>query len=567
MNLQDHMGQRSLKLAFLFAAAAAMCGTPLSSQTVEAARVDSLFAAWNGPATPGAAVAVVRNGEIVLERGYGIAQLEHGVRITPSTIFHVASVTKQFTTFAVALLADRGQLTLDDDVRTHIPELPDLGHRITLRHLIHHTSGLRDQWELLALAGWRLDDVITKDHVLALATRQQELNFEPGAEHLYSNMGYTLLAEVVERVGGQPFPVWMAVNVFEPLGMTSTHMHDDHEHVVPGRAYSYRGSGERGWENAVLSYANAGATSLFTTAGDLARWLRNFETSEVGGAGVIDQMRTRGVLTTGDTIPYAFAVVRGEHRGRTTWSHGGADAGFRSMVLHFPDERLGVVVLGNHASFNPARLATEVADVYLGEVHEVGVSRAATGTGSGPVVVNTRLLEAYAGRWEVEDLGTFRLRRVGGALAVDRGDRHVPMVAESESEFRVENARVRFYLDMGGTDRLVVQTGGRELAGRRMAAPTLAESALEAYVGDYFSPELEALYRVAVDGESLVLRHVRHGEIRLDLVDDDLFSGNRWFVGRVAFTRAGDVVDGFRVTGGRVRDVRFVRLGDDALPR
>jgi CubicO group peptidase (beta-lactamase class C family) len=178
-------------------------------QAPEAARVDSLFAEWSQPGSPGAAVAVLRDGEIVLERGYG--QRPAGARRAhhPGTIFHVASVTKQFTTFAVALLAARGELSLDDDVRDHIPELPDLGHRITLRQLIHHTSGIRDQWELLAMAGWRLDDVITKDHVLGLAVRQRELNFTPGSEHLYSNMGYTLLAEVVERVGGLPFPEWM----------------------------------------------------------------------------------------------------------------------------------------------------------------------------------------------------------------------------------------------------------------------------------------------------------------------------------------------------------------------
>lgn len=560
------MSRKALSVAVAFAVTCAVSAAPASSQGDVAARVDSLFAAWTGSGSPGAAVAVLKDGEIVLERGYGSAQLEHGVPITPATIFHVASVTKQFTTFAVALLADRGLLSLDDDVRTHIPELADLGHRVTLRQLIHHTSGVRDQWELLALAGWRLDDVITKHHVLALATRQRALNFEPGTEHLYSNMGYTLLAEVVERAAGRPFPEWMAANVFEPLGMTSTHMHDDHEHVVPGRAYSYRGSAERGWQNAVLSYANAGATSLFTTAGDLARWLRNFETAEVGGMGVIEQMLERGVLTSGDTIPYAFAVVRGEHRGRTTWSHGGADAGFRSMVLHVPEERLGVVVLSNHASFNSDRLAAEVADAFLGDA-DGATPPSGPGSGSERVVVGTRVLEAYAGRWEVEDLGTFRLRRVGGTLTMDLGDRQVPMVAESETEFVVENTRVRFYPGAGGTDRLVVRTGDRELAGRRLPAPALARAELAAYAGDYFSPELEALYRVAVDGTSLVIRHVRHGDIRLEPVDQDLFSGDRWFLNRLAFTRDGEAIAGFRVTGGRVRDVQFVRVPDGVLPR
>jgi CubicO group peptidase (beta-lactamase class C family) len=544
---------------------------PEATRAPEAARVDSLFGAWLQPGSPGAAVAVLRDGEIVLERGYGSAQLEHGVPITPATIFHVASVTKQFTTFAVALLASRGALSLDDDVRDHIPELPDLGHRITLRHLIHHTSGIRDQWELLAMAGWRLDDVITKAHVLGLAVRQRELNFTPGSEHLYSNMGYTLLAEVVERVGGAPFPEWMEGNVFLRLGMTSTHMHDDHQRVVPGRAYSYRGSMEQGWQNAVLSYANAGATSLFTTAGDLARWLRNFETAELGGAAVIEQMRERGVLTSGDTLAYAFAIVRGEQRGRPTWSHGGADAGFRSTVLHMPGEGLGVVVLSNHAAANPARLAAEVADVFLGPADPTAMppvsSAPPTPERRTPVIVPTRLLEAYAGQWEVDRLGVLRLRRDGGSLVVDLDGRRLPLIAESDSTFLVENARVRFLPAPEGVDRLVVQVGDTELPGRRVAPPALDPVALAAYTGDYFSPELETVYRVVTVDGGLVARHVRHGDIALTPVDPDHFAGSQWFFGRVAFDRdEGGVITGFRATGNRVRDLRFVRLADGALP-
>jgi CubicO group peptidase (beta-lactamase class C family) len=545
-------------------------GTVLA-QTAEAERVDALFAEWNDPASPGTAVAVVRNGEIVLERGYGSAQVEHGVPITPTTIFHVASVTKQFTTFAIALLADRGELTLDDDVRLHIPELPDFGMPLTLRQLIHHTSGIRDQWELLAMAGWRLDDVITRDHVLALATRQRELNFDPGTDHLYSNMGYTLLAEVVERVGGQPFPAWMEENVFRPLGMTSTHMHDDHERVVPGRAYSYRGSPSDGWRNAVLSYANAGATSLFTTAGDLARWLRNYETGAVGGPAVVAQMRERGVLASGDTLPYAFAIVKGEHRGRTTWSHGGADAGFRSMVLHFPEEGLGVVVLSNLASFNPGRLAAAVADVYLGiEESTVEAPAVAAGTPArrGAVVVPTRVLESYAGRWDVQGVGIVTLRRERAGLVAEAAGQRIPLVAESDTTFRAENITVRFVREGGTVERVLVQAGGPELPGRRLPARPLGAAEVAAYAGDYFSPELETLYRVRAAGDALEIRHVRHGNGRLERVDGDLFSGSSWFLGRVAFTRddAGRV-DGFRATGNRVRDLRFVRLADDVLPQ
>ncbi|HZM99550.1 MAG TPA: serine hydrolase, partial [Pyrinomonadaceae bacterium] len=195
-------------------------------------KVDQLFATWDKPESPGAAIAVIKDGIVVYKRGYGSANLEYNVPITPQTVFHVASVSKQFTAFAIALLASQGKLSLDDDIRKHLPEVPDFGKKITVRHLIHHTSGLRDQWTLLGMAGWRLDDVITKEHIMKMVRYQRELNFDPGAENLYSNTGYTLLAVIVERVSGQSFREYTEANIFKPLGMTNTHFHDDHEEIV-----------------------------------------------------------------------------------------------------------------------------------------------------------------------------------------------------------------------------------------------------------------------------------------------------------------------------------------------
>ena len=351
----------------LIAVVALALASDARAQDAHSARVDSIMAALNAAGAPGAQVAVLKDGAVVLERGYGFAQLEYDVPVTPATVFHVASVSKQFTAFAIVLLAQRGRLTLDDDVRKHLPELADFPHHVTLRQLIHHTSGVRDQWELAQMAGWRMDDVITRDQIMSLMRRQRDVNFPPGSEHLYSNMGYSLLAEVVERASGESFGEFLDAYVFRPLGMTSTHVHSDHQRIVRNRAYSYRPAGPGAWSNAVLSYANQGATSLFTTAGDLARWLHNFETAQVGGGAAIAQMKQRGILTNGDTLPYAFAIVRGMHRGRETWSHSGSDAGFRSYVVHIPQARLGVVVLSNAATAVPARLALQIADVYLGE--------------------------------------------------------------------------------------------------------------------------------------------------------------------------------------------------------
>ncbi len=310
-------------------------------------------------------MAVVQNGEVVQSRGYGLAQMEYEIPIEPSSVFHVASVSKQFTAFAVLMLAAEGRLSLDENIRVYLPELPDYGHTITIRHLLHHTSGLRDQWSLLAMAGWRMDDVITRDQILRLVVRQRELNFEPGTEYLYSNTGFTLLAEIVERVTGQLFRAWTEQHIFAPLGMESTHFHDDHRTIVPNRAYSYQSDPAGGFKKAVLSYANVGATSLFTTLDDLTKWAANFETGDIGGPDIVRRMRSRGVLNNGDTLDYAMGQAIGSYRGLLALYHAGADAGYRAYLLRFPLHRLSVVVMANLASIDAGRLARQVAELYL----------------------------------------------------------------------------------------------------------------------------------------------------------------------------------------------------------
>ncbi|QXD15264.1 beta-lactamase family protein [Rhodocaloribacter litoris] len=332
---------------------------------VTAARIDSIFAAWDRPDAPGAAVAVLRRGEVVFEKGYGMANLEHDVPITPETVFMVASVSKQFTAFAVAMLAGEGRLSLDADIRTYLPEMHDFGTPITVRHLVHHTSGLRDEFDLLGMAGWRMDDVITKAHIVRLAAGQRELNFTPGDEYLYSNTGYTLLAEIVERVTGQSFREWTKEHLFDPLGMTQTHFHDDHEMLVPGRAQGYSRGEDGSYRVQVNNYASVGASSLHTTVRDLAKWLRNLDTGRVGGADVLAQVHRRGRLNNGDTLGYAFGLRVDEYLGHRRVGHAGWHRGYRTYTARFPEDDLAVIVLSNLEQFNPSERAMEVARLFL----------------------------------------------------------------------------------------------------------------------------------------------------------------------------------------------------------
>ena len=321
----------------LLAAAAVLPGTAQPDGLEP--RVDAIFAPWTGRGTPGCSVAVMRGGELLFARGYGAANLEYDIPITPSTVFHVASVSKQFTALALGLLIAEGKVSWDDDIRRYVPELPDFGSPIRLRQLAHHTSGIRDQWALLQMAGWRWGgDVIRQADVLDLLSRQTALNFPPGSDYVYSNSGYTLLAVVVERVSGRTLPEFTDRRLFRPLRMTHTAFRDDHTLLVRNRAYAYARDGFGNYRLSIPDFAIAGATSLFTTVEDLAHWNRNFGTGEVGGRDVLRQLAEPGALDDGARLSYAFGLAHGTHRGRRTIGHGGTDAGYRSEFLRFPDE-------------------------------------------------------------------------------------------------------------------------------------------------------------------------------------------------------------------------------------
>ncbi len=328
------------------------------------AKVDELFAEWNRPDSPGAALAIVKDGSVAYERGYGSANLEYEIAIDPTSVFSAASVSKQFTAFAIAMLANEGKLSLDDDIRIHLPEVPDFGETITIRHLIYHTSGLRNHSDLFRLDGWGA--VRTNDDVLKMVKHQKELNFSPGDEYLYCNTGYTLLAEIVERIAELSFREYTEMNIFKPLGMTKTHFHDDRGMIVKNRAYSYDHT-DGGFRKKYKNSTIVGNSSLFTTVDDLTKWVLNFDSGKVGSPAVIEQMHQQGVLNNGEMLDYAFGLRIGEYKGLKKVSHGGSGSGYRSYLIRFPEQRFAVIVLSNLASFDPGEVAKQIADIYLAD--------------------------------------------------------------------------------------------------------------------------------------------------------------------------------------------------------
>lgn len=529
-------------------------------------QVDEIFARWDDKNSPGAAVAVVQNGAIVYKKGYGMANLEYDIPNNPSTVFHIASVSKQFTAFSILLLEKAGKLSLDDDIRKYIPEVPDFGKTITLRHLATHTSGMRDQWNLLAMAGWRLDDVITKEHVLKIVSKQKALNFNPGEEFVYCNTGFTLLAEVVARVSGQSFAEFTQSNIFSPLKMKSTLFYDDHEKIVKNRAYSYHEA--NGYKKSVLSYANVGATSLFTTAEDLSLWALNFWNPAVGDTAIIRKLNTLAVLNNGKTFGGALGQFAGKYKGLDEIQHGGADAGYRSFLTRFPDEKFAVVVLSNAAEFNSGDMAHKVVDVYLKAklkaepVKEVKREESPKTSG---VVVDLAVLKTYIGDFELQPGFNISITENNGQLSGQAtGQPAFVLKPLSNTEFKVEgvDAKVEFVPNGGNNvNTLKLHQGGRIMDAQRLKEFDKKAVNLSEFSGSFYSEELATTYDFVVVGDKLMAKHSRHSEFELQPVKKDMFAAQAWFFGQVEFVRdANNGITGCKVSNGRVRNLYFKKL-------
>jgi len=518
---------------------------PPPSSDARTASVDRELGRLVRPGSPGCSVAVAREGEVILARGYGLADIEHDAPITAATSFHVASISKQFTAAAILLLAGEGRLSLDDDVRRFVPEVPAFGGaRITVRHLLHHTSGLRDQWALLRMSGVRPDDVITQDDVLDLVRRQEDLNFPPGAEFNYSNTNYTLLAEIVHRVSGKPFAEFAAERILRPLGLSGTHVQADHTRLVPGRANGY----ERGRDGAFHlhnpPFDTFGATSLHATASDLVRWIEALSTGRLGGARLAAAMVERGRLADGTVLPYAAGLVDDAYRGLAVVEHGGGDAGFRAHVMRFPTERYAFAVLCNRADVHPQAIAQRLADVYL--EGRLGRRPSAPPGGADPALAG---LYFNAPREELA-----RVEARDGKLFASGA----PLAPLGGGRYRWSNAEVAF---RAAGDRFLLERtvqGARPVVFERLGPFAAAPADLADAAGVYESPELGVRYTIdAGRGAAIRVRPPRIPERAFTAFAPDLLRDDDGAVLHVV--REGGRVVGFTLTTGRVRRLRFVR--------
>ncbi|HEV2904494.1 MAG TPA: serine hydrolase domain-containing protein [Pyrinomonadaceae bacterium] len=529
-----------------------------------AARVDSIFSPYARPDAPGCAVSVMKAGKIVYARGYGMADVAHGIPLTPRTPLWAASTSKQFTALAVLLLEGDGKLRLDDDVRRYLPEVPDFGHPLTIRKLLNHTSGLRELANLFYMAGWRSSDVETKADVLTMIRRQRALNHVPGTEFAYNSAGYTLLAVVVERVSGVSFRRFVIDRIFIPLGMAHSDVREDVGQVVPHLATGYWGHDPAKLRTARPANSFAGPNGVITSVEDLARWDANFYEHRVGTQAMLNQMSTPGRLADGTEFGYGMGLYIGSHRGRKMISHAGSDYGYKAEFVRFPAEQLSVAVLCNAFDVAPTPLALQLADLYLPRREDASVPPSPTLPLPGNTVSESAA--AFAGLyWNDATMQSNRFFYEQGKLLLDGGgEGRFELRALGNNAYRLMEAPRRFvftfFTRRDGSLAVLVDVEGSPVQEKRRVADTKPNAAaLRALEGRYFSPELDVTWTFVVRDGALVLERHRMNPTPLSPVFGEVFQAEDFFV--LAFRRDSRTRTlALEVSTERARRVRFTRV-------
>ena len=341
------------------------CQSQAPLKTTHTIVIDQLFDTWNQPNHPGGSISVMKNGELIYSKAFGLASLEYDIPNEPNTVYNIASVSKQFTSMGILLLEKEGKLSIDEDIRTYLPDLPDFGEKITIRHCMHHTSGMRSLHALLGMAGWRGDDSRTNADLYRFMKQGKDLNFKPGAEYLYCNTGYMLMADIIEQLTGERFVDWIQQNVFQPLAMNATYVENHYNRVMPNNATSYNGTAKTGYAREIEFWGYVGSGNIHSNTQDLLNWMHQYYQPNDEWTDLFTRMQTVDVLNNGDTLYYAFGIDTKDYKGEKRIGHGGSIGGFRSHAVSFPEHQLDIVVLTNFSSAGAGAKALQIADVLL----------------------------------------------------------------------------------------------------------------------------------------------------------------------------------------------------------
>lgn len=493
---------------------------------IEAAQrsiIDDMFATWDRPGSPGVAFGVFDRGRLTHSGAYGAANLDHDVPIGSDTVFHIASLSKQFTALVVALVTEAHGISLDTDLRRFVPELPP-GRPLTFRHAIHHVSGLREQWDLLRLAGWRDADIKTTDDVLRIVRRQQASNFAPGTRFQYINTAYTLMAVAMERIAGDTFRRIADRLIFAPLGMRDTFFLDDQSDVIPRRALAYATRPDGRPAVCVPHFETVGPSNLHSTLADLARWEANLVDPVVATPALIAAMMQPARFAEGAQTDYGYGLILGHHGVYRTVEHAGGDAAFRAYYLRVPERQFAVILLANFLEISPSHIARAIVDLCLPQP-----GGAAAQSSTAPLDLKLHHVDRIGGLYRHGDSGvTCRVDLNGGRLhlASSGADYELVPLRNGNFQFRDMDIEVMFDLpEASPAVSLSVHAGGNTINVCARVDPAEADAPdLNDYTGSYRSAELDAEYTIVRRGELLVARGPRSLAIRLSRVTGDSFA-------------------------------------------
>ena len=528
-------------------------------------KIDSLFERWNTSTSPGCVVGVVRHDSLIFAKGYGSANLEYEIPNTPTSLYHTASISKQFTAYAIVLLAKEGKLKLDDEVKTYLPWFPDFPEKITIHHLLIHTSGIRDQWQLLSIAGTRLDDVITQEHILKIISAQQELNARPGEIYNYCNSGYTLLAEIMRVITGKSLRAYTDSAIFKPLGMVSTHFHDNYKEIEKNRAYSYDRLDDTRFSNSILSYSNSGATSLFTNAYDLSKWVMNFYNPKVGEEEDLKTLTTRGKLNNGYELNYGLGVVVDQYKGWKQFSHSGGDAGYRTYLTILPELKMGFYIFSNLSDFYQIAKLYEVIDFFVNE-KEPGRQpiRPEHQDSSLAILKDNTAIQHFPGHYISDDGVLFYFGFRDRVMFINSYLKNNYLVPGGVDTFSLlSSPETKFIFKLSGKDTLVeIRYPNRiRYLQKYTKAEHYADEVMMRYAGTYYSPELDCSYTIQWRDRQLYLTHSKYLDSKLTLIGPDHIQSERWWMNHLVVLRnEKDQVAGFEINSGRVMHLQFNKL-------
>jgi len=534
----------------------------ISNENIQ--KIDSLFTYWNAPNHPGGSVLISKNGKTIFSKAYGLASIEYNIPNTTNTLFNIGSISKQFTAMGIVLLEEQNKLSFDDDIRKFLPKLLDFGKTITIRHLLNHTSGLRDLHGLLGLAGWRPADLETNEHVYRIFKNQKDLNFNPGDEFSYSNTGYIFLAKIIENVSGVGFEQWMEQNVFKPLGMKNTYVEAEHDRVVANNATSYYLRDE--FKRAIEYWGYFGSGNMHSTTEDQNIWLQNFSTPKKEWESAFKKLLFTTPLNNGFETNYGFGVRIESYAEKKVIQHGGSVGGFRAITRVFPEEQLNIVILTNYSRSGIGSKTNKISDILLSKSNDKPIKK----TEQKPqlpefVKLSNKKLKQFEGvYWSDSEKSGRKIYVKNDTLRYSSSTKNEwALVPTNEHTYIMMHPSIKPVVTFDSKTHHMTVNIGDDLPGVfTFLQSNIDENTndLNDFVGYYYSPELKTSYSIFKEESDIYIEHARHGQMKLTQLYNTIFSAD----GPVGIVEVkidkNDKVLGLTMSNGRTRNVWFRKV-------